>query len=49
MVSLRRVRDFAQVLNDGQIDLGITQHSLKALNVDSHGLDDMDNRFYRPL
>ncbi|MFN2458911.1 MAG: Holliday junction branch migration DNA helicase RuvB [Chitinophagaceae bacterium] len=41
---LRRVRDFAQVLNDGQIDLGITQHSLKALNVDEHGLDDMDNR-----
>jgi Holliday junction DNA helicase RuvB len=41
---LRRVRDFAQVLNDGRIDLGITQHSLKALNVDSHGLDDMDNR-----
>jgi holliday junction DNA helicase RuvB len=41
---LRRVRDFAQVLNDGRIDLGITQHSLKALNVDSHGLDEMDNR-----
>src|SRR5215211_2920272 len=41
---LRRVRDFAQVLNDGQIDIGITQHSLKALNVDEHGLDDMDNR-----
>src|SRR5215204_3396399 len=41
---LRRVRDFAQVLNDSQIDLGITQHSLRALNVDSHGLDDMDNR-----
>jgi len=41
---LRRVRDFAQVLNDGQIDLGITQHSLKALNVDEHGLDEMDNR-----
>jgi Holliday junction DNA helicase RuvB len=41
---LRRVRDFAQVLNDGQIDLGITQHALKALNVDEHGLDDMDNR-----
>ncbi|HMO61267.1 MAG TPA: Holliday junction branch migration DNA helicase RuvB [Ferruginibacter sp.] len=41
---LRRVRDFAQVLNDGKIDLGITQHSLKALNVDEHGLDDMDNR-----
>jgi holliday junction DNA helicase RuvB len=41
---LRRVRDFAQVLNDGAIDIGITQHSLKALKVDEHGLDDMDNR-----
>ena len=41
---LRRVRDFAQVLNDGKIDLGITQHALKALNVDEHGLDEMDNR-----
>lgn len=41
---LRRVRDFAQVLNDGMIDIGITQHALGALNVDEHGLDDMDNR-----
>ena len=41
---LRRVRDFAQVLNDGAIDIGITQHSLQALNVDEHGLDEMDNR-----
>ncbi|MEO5682014.1 MAG: Holliday junction branch migration DNA helicase RuvB [Chitinophagaceae bacterium] len=41
---LRRVRDFAQVLNDGQIDMGITKHALKALNVDEYGLDDMDNR-----
>ncbi len=41
---LRRVRDFAQVLNDGDIDIGITQHSLKALNVDEYGLDDMDNK-----
>src|SRR5688572_8427764 len=41
---LRRVRDFAQVLHNGIIDLGITQHSLKALNVDEHGLDDMDNK-----
>jgi Holliday junction DNA helicase RuvB len=31
-------------LNDGSIDLGITQHALKALNVDEHGLDEMDNR-----
>jgi holliday junction DNA helicase RuvB len=41
---LRRVRDFAQVLNDGKVDMGITQHALKALNVDEHGLDEMDNR-----
>lgn len=41
---LRRVRDFAQVLNDGKIDIGITIHALQALNVDEHGLDEMDNR-----
>lgn len=41
---LRRVRDFAQVLGNGVIDLGITQHALKALNVDEYGLDEMDNR-----
>ncbi|MBU3715307.1 MAG: Holliday junction branch migration DNA helicase RuvB, partial [Ferruginibacter sp.] len=41
---LRRVRDFAQVLSNGVIDLDITKHSLKALNVDQHGLDEMDNR-----
>ena len=41
---LRRVRDFAMVLNDSQIDIGITRHALKALNVDEHGLDEMDNR-----
>lgn len=41
---LRRVRDFAQVLNEGKIDLAITKHSLKALNVDEYGLDEMDNR-----
>jgi Holliday junction DNA helicase RuvB len=41
---LRRMRDFAQVLGNGVIDLGITQHGLKALKVDEHGLDEMDNR-----
>jgi holliday junction DNA helicase RuvB len=41
---LRRVRDFAQVLSNGTIDLAITQHALRALNVDEHGLDDMDNK-----
>ena len=46
---LRRVRDFAQVLNDGAIDIGITQHSLQALNVDEHGLDEMDNRILNAI
>lgn len=41
---LRRVRDFAQVLGNGVIDLGITTHALRALNVDEFGLDEMDNR-----
>ena len=41
---LRRVRDFAQVLGNGVVDLSITQHALRALNVDEHGLDEMDNR-----
>jgi holliday junction DNA helicase RuvB len=41
---LRRVRDFAQVIGDGAIDIGITQHSLRALNVDEFGLDEMDNK-----
>ena len=41
---LRRVRDFAQVLSNGVVDLAITHHSLKALNVDEYGLDDMDNK-----
>lgn len=41
---LRRVRDFAQIKGDGTITLPITQVALKALNVDKHGLDEMDNR-----
>ncbi len=41
---LRRVRDFAQVLGNGVIDMAITEHALHALNVDTHGLDEMDNR-----
>ena len=41
---LRRVRDFAQIKGDGNIDKRITQFALTALNVDEHGLDEMDNR-----
>lgn len=41
---LRRVRDFAQIKGNGNIDVAIAKFSLKALNVDEHGLDEMDNR-----
>ena len=41
---LRRVRDFAQVIGDGNIGLDITRHALSALNIDMNGLDEMDNR-----
>lgn len=41
---LRRVRDFAQIKGNGSIDIGIAQYALAALNVDKHGLDEMDNR-----
>ena len=41
---LRRVRDFAQVKGSGEIDIEITRYGLKALNIDQHGLDEMDNR-----
>ena len=41
---LRRVRDFAQVKGDGNIDMEITKLALKALNIDDYGLDEMDNR-----
>nr|WP_321414516.1 Holliday junction branch migration DNA helicase RuvB [uncultured Allomuricauda sp.] len=41
---LRRVRDFAQIKGNGNIDLEISQFGLKALNVDAHGLDEMDNK-----
>lgn len=41
---LRRVRDFAQIKGNGSIDLPIAQYALNALNVDSYGLDEMDNK-----
>jgi Holliday junction DNA helicase RuvB len=46
---LRRVRDFAQIKGDGNVDLSITKIALKSLNVDSHGLDDMDNKILTTL
>jgi len=41
---LRRVRDFAQVKGNGQIDIKIAKYALEALNIDQHGLDEMDNK-----
>lgn len=41
---LRRTRDFAQIKGNGSIDKAIAQFALNALNVDEHGLDEMDNR-----
>jgi Holliday junction DNA helicase RuvB len=41
---LRRVRDFAQIKGNGTITLEIAKYALEALNVDAHGLDEMDNR-----
>ncbi len=41
---LRRVRDFAQVKGDGNIDLSITKYALEALSIDKIGLDEMDNK-----
>ncbi len=41
---LRRVRDFAQIKGNGKIDIDISKFGLKALNVDAHGLDEMDNK-----
>lgn len=41
---LRRVRDFAQVDGTGEIDLPIAKYALDALNIDTRGLDIMDNK-----
>lgn len=46
---LRRVRDFAQIKGDGKIDINIARYGLKALNVDAHGLDEMDNRILETI
>lgn len=41
---LRRVRDFAQVKGNGRITLAIAQFALSALNIDTYGLDEIDNK-----
>ncbi|MGI9551090.1 MAG: Holliday junction branch migration DNA helicase RuvB [Aurantibacter sp.] len=46
---LRRVRDFAQIKGNGNIDMEISKYGLKALHVDVHGLDEMDNKILTTL
>ncbi len=46
---LRRVRDFAQVKNNGIIDIAITDSSLLALNIDKMGLDEMDRKLLQTI
>ena len=46
---LRRVRDFAQIKGNGKIDMEIAKYGLKALNVDAHGLDEMDNKILETI
>lgn len=46
---LRRVRDFAQVRGSGKIDKAIAEYSLEALNIDKHGLDEVDNKILLTL
>lgn len=46
---LRRVRDFAQVLGNGSIDLKIANYALDALNIDKRGLDAIDNKILKTI
>lgn len=46
---LRRVRDFAQIEGNGKIDIKIAKYALKALKVDTYGLDEMDNKILTTL
>ena len=46
---LRRVRDFAMVKGGGRIDLEITRYALNSLNIDSRGLDRMDNKILHTI
>ncbi|MGN1216228.1 MAG: Holliday junction branch migration DNA helicase RuvB [Candidatus Cryptobacteroides sp.] len=46
---LRRVRDFAQVMGDGHIDVNISRYALDKLKIDKRGLDTIDNRILRTI
>lgn len=46
---LRRVRDFAQVKGNGIIDIDIAKYALEALNIDTYGLDEIDNKLLNTI
>lgn len=46
---LRRVRDFAQVMGNGSVDLNIARYALDALNIDKRGLDAIDNKILKTI
>ena len=46
---LRRVRDFAQVMGDGRIDINIAKYALNKLKIDTRGLDSIDNKILRTI
>ena len=46
---LKRVRDFAQVIGDGKIDLYISRLALNKLKIDTRGLDSIDNKILRTI
>lgn len=46
---LRRVRDFAEIKGNGEIEINITKYALDSLNVDEFGLDEMDNKIMRVM
>ena len=46
---LKRVRDFAQVMGDGHIDLDISRYALDKLKIDKRGLDSIDNKILRTI
>lgn len=46
---LKRVRDFAEVKNDGKLDEKITAEALSMLSIDEYGLDEVDRRLLETL
>jgi len=46
---LRRIRDFAQVKGDGNIEINITKYALNALNIDKNGLNEIDTKILKTI